>query len=304
MIVLPPFTLPPSLAKTALQPTAVEARHFAATYALFRVCNMRNIHMALPPTYRSLWKQEFQEAKNEDVKAGRSWMYEADPFAVKLEREEAQALQAKKKEDHERKKAKEIELVNVRGVHPREDTSATNRSIARGWTKVPKLELGKRTRASIEELIRNSIIWNPQNGAISEYQRRNIIHEFSDLGFRRSHIEEATQVCKDREEALEWLLIHVPEDDLPRWSFPEGYMVGISLASGNLKKDASVQRLAAGGLSLELCEKYLDAYDGNEGRAAEHLQRLLTSTRTIPKLHVTRFHQRLVLELTRRHMYG
>lgn len=277
MIVLPPFTLPPSLAKAALQPTAIEARHFAATYALFRVCNMRNIHMALPPTYRSLWKQEFQEAKNEDVKAGRSWMYEADPFAVKLEREEAQALQAKKKEEHERKKAKEIELINVRGVYPREDTSA-NRSIARAWTKVPKLELGKRTRASIEELIRESIVWNPQNGAISEYQQRNIIHEFSDLGFRRSHIEEAIQVCKDREEALEWLLIHVPEDDLPRWSFPEGYMVGISLASGNLKKDASVQRLAAGGFSLELCEKYLDAHDGDEGRTAEYLQGLLTST--------------------------
>lgn len=278
MIALPPFMLPPSLAKTALQPTAVEARHFAATYALFRVCNMRNIHMALPPTYRSLWKQEFQEAKNEDVKAGRSWMYEADPFAVKLEREEAQALQAKKKEDSERKKAKEIELVNVRGVHPQEYTLAANRSIARGWTKVPKLELGKRTRASIEELIRKSIVWNPQNYAISEYQQRNIILEFSDLGFRRSHIEEAVQVCKDREEALEWLLIHVPEDDLPRWSFPEGYMAGLSLASGNLKKDASVQRLAAGGFSLELCEKFLDAYDGDEGRTAEHLQRLLTNT--------------------------
>lgn len=278
IVVLPPFTLPLSLAKTALQPTAVEARHFAATYALFRVCNMRNIHMALPPTYRNLWKQEFQVAKTEDVKAGRSWMYEADPFAVKLEREEAQALQAKKKEDNEKKKSKEIELVNVRGAHPQQDTSVANRRIARGWTKVPKLELGKRTRASIEELIRKCAVWNLQNNVISEYQQRNIIHEFLDLGFRRSHIEEAVHVCKDREEALEWLLIHVPEDDLPRWSLPEGYTVGISLASGNLKKDASVQRLAAGGFSAELCEKYLDAHDGDEGRTAEYLQGLLTIT--------------------------
>lgn len=278
IVVLPPFTLPTSLAKTALQPTAVEARHFAATYALFRVCNMRNIHMALPPTYRNLWKQEFQEAKNEDVKAGRSWMYEADPFAVKLEREEAQALQAKKKQDHEKNKTKEIELVNVWGGRPQHDPSTTNRSIARGWTKVPKLELGKRTRASIEDLIRRNIVWNPQNIAISEYQQRNIIHEFSALGFRRSHIEEAVEVCKGREEALEWLLIHVPEDDLPRWSLPESYMVGISMASGNLKKDAAVQRLSAGGFSVELCEKYLEAHNGDEGRTAEYLQRLLTDT--------------------------
>ena len=278
IVVLPPFTLPPSSAKTALQPTAVEARHFAATYALFRVCNMRNIHMALPPTYRNLWKQEFQEAKNEDVKAGRSWMYEADPFAVKLEREEAQALQAKKKQDHEKNKSKEIEFVNVWGGHPQHDTSTANRSIVRSWTKVPKLELGKRTRASIEELIRKNIAWNPQKIAISEYQQRNIIHEFSALGFRRSHIEESVEVCKCREEALEWLLIHVPEDDLPRWSLPEGYMVGISMASGNLKKDAAVQRLSAGGFSVELCEKYLEAHDGDEGRTAEYLQGLLTNT--------------------------
>lgn len=277
-VVLPPFTLPPSLAKIALQPTAVEARHFAATYALFRVCNMRNIHMALPPMYRNLWKQEFQDSKSEDVKAGRSWMYEADPFAAKLEREEAQALQAKKREEQEKKKTKEAETANPWAGNSQNNTSTASRNIARGWNKVPKLDLGKRTRASIEELIRVHIVWNPQNTAISEFQQRNIIHEFSDLGFRRSHIEEAVRACKDREEALEWLLIHVPEDDLPRWSLPEGYKVGISMASGNLRKDASLQRLAASGFSAELCEKYLGAHGGDEGRAAEYLQGLLTNS--------------------------
>lgn len=277
-VVLPPFTLPPSLAKIALQPTAVEARHFAATYALFRVCNMRNIHMALPPMYRNLWKQEFQDSKTEDVKAGRSWMYEADPFVAKLEREEAQALQAKKRQEQEKRKTKEAEPDTPWAGNSRNNTLTASRNITRGWTKVPKLDLGKRTRASIEELIRVHIVWNPQNTAISEFQQRNIIHEFSALGFRRSHVEEAVRVCKDREEALEWLLIHVPEDDLPRWSLPEGYKVGISMASGNLRKDASVQRLAASGFSAELCEKYLGAHGGDEGRAAEYLQRLLTSS--------------------------
>ena len=46
-VVLPPFKLPPSLKRLAIQDTAVEARHFAATYALFRVCSMKNIHMML-----------------------------------------------------------------------------------------------------------------------------------------------------------------------------------------------------------------------------------------------------------------
>lgn len=284
-VVLPPFTLPPSLAKISFKPTAVEARHFAATYALFRVCNMRNIHMALPPLYRSLWKQEFQDSRTEDVKAGRSWMYEADPFAVKFDREEAQALQTKRRADQELKKRKESELADVWGGNTQlAQSSVIDRNTAKSWTKVPKLDLGKRTRASIEDLIRKRVIWNPQNTIISEYQQRDIFHQFSNLGFRRSHIEEAVRACKDREEALDWLLIHVPEDDLPRWSLPEGYTVGISMASGNLKRDASVQRLAASGFSADLCERYLDAHDGDETRAAESLQELLTESGNITEV--------------------
>jgi ATP-dependent RNA helicase DHX57 len=243
---------------------------------------MRNTHMALPPIYRNFWKQDFQELKVEDVKAGRGWMYEADPFAAKLEREEAQALQAKRQEEQEKKKSKEVEPAIRWGGN--QDTWAVMRADTRGWNKVPKLELGKRTRASIEELVRKNVVWNPHNTVISEYQQRNIINEFSDLGFRRSHIEEAAAACKDREEALEWLLIHVPEDDLPDWSLPEGYTVGISMASGNPRKDASVQRLAASGFSVELCEKYLDVYNGDEGRAAENLQELLTATEKCSEL--------------------
>lgn len=91
-MVLPSFKLPLSHKDLAIQPTAVEARHFAATYGLFRVCSMRNIHMMLPPIYRDLWKNQFSTLKAEDVQEGRGWMYEADPFMAKVEREEAQAL--------------------------------------------------------------------------------------------------------------------------------------------------------------------------------------------------------------------
>ena len=86
---MPPLTLPPDFKDIAFYPTAVEARHFAATYALFRVCSMRNIHMMLPPLYRDFWKNQFQSLKAEDVKAGRGWMYESDPFSSQQEREEA-----------------------------------------------------------------------------------------------------------------------------------------------------------------------------------------------------------------------
>ena len=275
IITLPPFILPPFYKDIAVQPTAVEARHFAATYALFRVCSMRNIHMMLPPIYRDFWKKEFQDMKAADVKDGKAWMYEADPFTAKLEREEAQVLMNKKREERERQKVKEAEQSVSLGIMNNRNPEGTSRGGLKGWTKAPKIDMGRRIRGQIEELVRSQTIWNPHGARISEFQQRNIVAEFTELGFRKSHVEEAVAECKDREETLEWLLIHIPEDDLPRWSLPQGYTVGISMASSNLKREASVQRLAAAGYSVELCEKILDANHGNEGCAAADLQKTL-----------------------------
>lgn len=272
---LPPFKLPPTHKHLATQATAVEARHFAATYALFRVCSMRNIHMMLPPTYRDLWKGDFQDLKKEDVGEGKAWMYEADPFAAKVEREEVQAIMAKKRAEREKQAAKETDKAVSLGVPQGSGGSGASRNIMRGWNRVPKIEMGKRTRAQIEDLVRRHAVWNPHGTRISEFRGRGILNEFIDLGFRKSHVEEAIGECKDREETLEWLLIHVPEDDLPKWSLAEGYVAGISMASGNLKREASIKRLAEAGYSAELCEKLLDKSGGDEGQTAEALQNIL-----------------------------
>ena len=271
-IVLSSFKLPPSHKHLAVQPTALEARHFAATYALFRVCSMRNIHMMLPPTYRDLWKTTFQDLKYDDVKQGKGWMYEADPFAAKQEREQAQTLIAKKRDERKKQEAKNSD-------HPAHLLSAlhsnagnSNRNVLKGWTRVPKIDMAKRTRAHIESLIRRDDRWNIHAVRISEVECRNIINEFVGLGFRESHVEEAIQECKDREDTLEWLIIHVPEDDVPSWVLPEGYTAGLSMASGDLKREASIKRLAEAGYSNELCARLLDKYHGDEGITAEALQ--------------------------------
>ena len=277
-VTLPPFKLPPSHKHLAVQDTAVEARHFAATYALFRVCSMRNIHMLMPPVYRDFWKKDFQELKSEDIKEGRSWMYEADPFAAKQEREEAQAMMAKKRDEREKQKAKQAtQPANVLAAASSNGADPTP-NVMRGWTRVPKIDMGKRTRAQVEELVRREAVWNSHGTRISQFQGRNIINEFTELGFRRSHIEEAVDECKDREETLEWLLIHVPEDDLPSWSLPEGYTAGVSMASGNIKREASIKRLAEAGYSNELCAQILDKCGGIENDAAETLQNALVNT--------------------------
>ena len=269
---LPPFKLPPTYKHLAMQPTALEARHFAATYALFRVCSMRNIHMMMPPKFRDLWKQ-FQEIKLEDVKEGKSWLYEADPFAAKQAQDEAQAVIAKKRHEREKQKTEQkAEPEFALAARSGSKGSFPNHNAAKAWTRAPRIDMGKHTRAQVERLVRHGAVWNSQGTRISESQQRSILGEFVDLGFRRSHIEEAMEECKNREETLEWLLIHVPEDDLPKWSFPTSYSAGVSMASSNVSKEASISRLAEGGYSSEVCAIMLDECGGDENLAAEALQ--------------------------------
>jgi HrpA-like RNA helicase len=270
MTILPPMKPPPSHKHLAAQPTALEARHFAAVYALYRVCNMRNIHMMLPPTYKKLWKEDFADIKTADTKDGKGWMYEADPFLAKQERESAAADLEKKRKEREKNQAKAKESAVELGL----GSSGDNRG-KKIWSRAPKVDLGSRVRREIENLLQQHTIWNPYNVQIPVSERNAIVEEFTRLGFRRSHVEEATAACKDREEVLEWLLIYVPEDDLPRWCLPESYSAGVSLASDDLAREAKVKRLAAIGYPADLCSRALDSKQGDELATAEMLQSTL-----------------------------
>jgi ATP-dependent RNA helicase DHX57 len=271
---LPPIKIPTELEDQAKQPTAVEARNFAAAYTLFRVASAKNLHMMLPPTYKDLWKGEFTDLKKRDEQEGRGWMYEADPFFGFAEREKARetAAKAREKRQKQQEEAQKAHNLQPGAAMPTSQGSSSSRNILKGWERVPKIELGKRTRKEAERLIRRDAVWNPNNIVIAPASKTKLVEEVADLGFRRSHVEEAADLCKDREEIIEWLLIHVPEDDLPSWSLPEGYVAGISMASSNLKREGAVKRLAAAGYSIDLCEEAYDSQGGDERKAAALLQ--------------------------------
>ncbi|KAF7585860.1 hypothetical protein BBP40_009961 [Aspergillus hancockii] len=275
--VLPPMKLPPSRKQLAAQPTALEARHFAAVYALYRVCNMRNIHMMLPPTYKKPWKEDFADIKTADTKDGKGWMYEADPFLAKQERESAAADLERKRKEREKNQAKAKESAVELGL----GSGGDNRG-KKIWSHAPKVDLGSRVRREIETLLQQHAIWNPYNVQIPASEQNAIIEEFTRLGFRRSHVEEATAACKDREEVLEWLLIYVPEDDLPGWCLPESYSAGVSLASDDLAREAKIKRLATIGYPTDLCSRALDSKQGDELATAEMLQNTLVHGTTSP----------------------
>lgn len=280
MKVLDPFKLPPSLVDMAYKETALEARHFAATYGLFRVASGKNLSMILPPDYRSVWK-EFDSIKKQDVKEGRAWMYEANPFKALEEREAAKAAADKKRKEQDAAREKAANLPGAAGLVLRGNAAAAGgggSNPMKGWTTVPKIEMGNKTRQHLESLLRRDTIWNPHGVVMQPAARAAITKEFTGLGFRVSHIEEAVEECKDREETLEWLLIHVPEDDLPKWALPGSYSAGVSVAATNLRREGATERLALSGYSIELCRKVYDESNADEGKAAETLQRILLAS--------------------------
>ncbi|ETI21187.1 hypothetical protein G647_07531 [Cladophialophora carrionii CBS 160.54] len=261
---LPPFQLPPTDIHLADQSSALEARHFAAAFTLYRLQSMKNLSMALPPTYRDLWKGDFQRLKDEDVKEGRAWKYDADPFAAESKRQEIKAAMEKRKEEQARKPLKP-ETVSLVGV----GSSSVG---AKGWERAPRIELGQDARTRIESLIRTHSVWNRSALTMSGTDKSSLEADLAKSGFQHSHIQEAFGCCGTREEVLEWLLIHVPEDCLPAWSFPPGYSAGVTLVTSDLATDAKVKRLTLGGYATQLCLQALRDNDGNEALAAEALQ--------------------------------
>lgn len=274
-IKLEPFKIPASHKHLLMRDTAIEAKHAAATYGLFRVCSMQNKHMVLPPDHKALWK-EFQALKAQDVKDGRTALYDADPFKAYMEREEAKTAADKKRKEMEAMKAKAQAMPGASGLVLMDGSSRSSNAM-RGWMTAPKVEMGRQTRTQLESLLRQGITWNPHEVRMPKPQKDRVVEDLSKIGFRQSHVAEAVEYCKDREETLEWLLIHVPEDDLPRWALPESYSAGVSFGSTNLRREGMIKRLSETGYSLELCTRVVDECEGDEGKAAEQLQSLLYS---------------------------
>ena len=264
---VPPFELPASHKELANQATTLEARHFAATYALFRLASMKNIHMTLPPTYRDLWKGPFQELKKEDVHENRGWKYEADPFAADAKRKEIHVAMEKRKVEQEKKQA---EKDSPSGAFP-----AMKSGDAKKWIRAPKVDLGDNLRSELEAVIRAHTVWNLHQSQLSEAESKHLTTELSASGFRASHVREAVEYCGSKQDVLDWLLIHVPEDDLPPWALMTGYKAGLTLASGDVTKDAKLGRLSTAGYSADLCSQALRDNNGDELAALESLQAAL-----------------------------
>ncbi|KAI8320578.1 P-loop containing nucleoside triphosphate hydrolase protein [Martensiomyces pterosporus] len=249
-------------------PTALEARHIAATYALHRLRSNTNMHRMLPPLYRSYWG-ELEEVKKEDGAKG-AWKYSDDPFAVKVARE---------KDVEEREAAREKERERRARAEKGHKEELLKPFLRRRWEEMAEVQMSESNRQSAESVIRAwTTAWdmNRTNGNDKEAHkgekhqtrgssdRGEVEKALVKLGFRSVHIAEALKYTHSKQRALDWLCIHVPEDDLPEQFMQQAYRPSMVLvpAAGNgdskLSRQLAAKRLARSGFPTSVCMATLD----------------------------------------------
>ncbi|KAG9322329.1 hypothetical protein KVV02_001550 [Mortierella alpina] len=276
------------------KPTAVEARHYGATYALHRVNSHKSLMMVLPPGPRDLWSQ----LDGEKAKAGSSeqHLYLADPFisqAAKLQHQQQQHQQALQEKARARAATPTKENQEVTAQHgPSEYASrsafgdqSNDSQIKKNWDKLPMVHMNQEMRAEVEDVVKKQMagelyqMYVEEYGSHGEPQYNTMLSKtLTRMGFRDRHVAEALQYCNDQSSALDWLCLHVPEDDLPVSFLQSNYnptITTINHTSASLGREYAIKRLSAIGFTSTTCGQIYDLVGGDEDKAMEELFRRL-----------------------------
>ncbi|KAM5535888.1 hypothetical protein V8D89_010506 [Ganoderma adspersum] len=203
-----------------VMPSVLEARHWGATYAMYRFCNGIQLDRVLPPGPRDYWKQLATEHKA--APAHQSWMYEADPFAARKVVNERQEKAAQKKEEANRPEG-----------HSRPIQQSSE------FGNAPEVKMASSLRDFIEDAVKKGIAKYPDAAdaepvcvrpedyprltkdlgllGFTSVQARNTVTALSQPSALTSSLLgrlPPLQAC------IEYLILQVPECDLPQRFLP------------------------------------------------------------------------------------
>lgn len=203
------------------QPTPLEARHLAATYGLHRISSHKNWKMMLPPMHRDLWVK-FDELKAQAPEKD-SWKWKEDPFQAEADRQLA-IKDHKEQAQRSREQQKERSVISaIKSTVAQQGDEGSKEHQGKRVKFNSTLAMSKHMRELVEATIRENggFQFSLENGlSPKEPLYKSICSTLVKLGFEKSQIHEALEYSKTLSEALAWLLIHVPEDDLPKMFMP------------------------------------------------------------------------------------
>ncbi|UZJ55185.1 hypothetical protein CBS101457_004505 [Exobasidium rhododendri] len=201
-----------------------EAKHWGATYALFRLCSNLSLYQVLPSGPREYWKKLSTHKGNAPEHL--NWLWASDPF------EAAQKVSIGK----EAKKEARIK---------REEEGDRGPKLSKAWQDAREVRMSKELREAVELTVRKALQVYPNEEVEEASDQMSLVKNDIDdehlvssllkLGFRRGHARSAilwlsqarrgqsssntslTSIANlnDMEACLEYLAIFCPEDDLP-----------------------------------------------------------------------------------------
>ncbi|KIJ66186.1 hypothetical protein HYDPIDRAFT_174355 [Hydnomerulius pinastri MD-312] len=210
--------------------TALEARHWGATYALYRFCNGIQLNRVLPPGPREYWVE--LAAEHKAVPEHQKWMYDADPFAARREVAERQAKAAQRREEQ------------VAG--PQTDTHKSSASPE--FAQAPEVKMASGLRDLVEDTA--SILYSIEDltpAVLAEGDIPTVTQQLGHLGFKASQIRHVVtylssptalgsnllSTLSPLEACIEYLVLHVPESDLPSRFLPSNNSSNPFVISGH-----------------------------------------------------------------------
>jgi ATP-dependent RNA helicase DHX57 len=232
-----------------------EAKHWGATYALFRLCSTLSLYQVLPPGPREYWKK--LSTHKSSAPEHLNWLWAADPF------EAAQKLSAEK----EAKQGARLK---------REEEGEKGPRISRAWQDAREVRMAKELRDAVEATVRKALQVYPANDAVESMEGDDleedtnrydsVIPSLLKLGFRKGHARSACEWLKkarsgqstssaslasithlsDLDACLEYLTVFCPEEDLPKAFAP------------SVKADSFVTSSAAAGKEETLAMRWVE----------------------------------------------
>lgn len=182
--------------------SSLEAKHWGATYALFRIFNHLSLNLALPPGPREYWVK--MEAYKKTAPSHQDWMWASDPFEAAAKRD---AEKAKKEQDKlaavDAASRGEVSIINAK-------LNGAAKPLSKAWQEAKEVRLASSLREKIEATIRRAMSIFPSASAapldlVEEDQDADtaapnstpnidaagLEKELTSYGFRRGHARSA-----------------------------------------------------------------------------------------------------------------
>lgn len=130
------------------------ARHWLATYALFRFCSHLPLALTLPPTIRPYWSELLAEKAG--APAHREWEWREDPFAARKEVEERQNKKVEKESRANGDAGGGGGGGSARGSG-RSTPAEDGRRGGRHWEEAPEVRMAPALREMVEGVVKK--VW-------------------------------------------------------------------------------------------------------------------------------------------------